>query len=321
MWGLPACSRTDDLESARALVAQATQEMARAQSLHEAGNAEGANDAALDAQESLRDARAKYLAARADQNRDVDVLIEFAEFSERMEDYDLAGEAYARAAETAESRPGLWYRAARNFIEARGRYLERVSDALAAVERANPGAAEPVSQADLAAARGDLFMALGLPIDAHARYAEALTLDANHVRARIGDASASLRLGDTARAAALAESFAAPSQGEAILLDRTLRAAYLDFRRDRMIVNETAEAHLGLAKLSVRLGFLEEARLAIERAVQLDESNVYAWNLLGSLARQAGDTERARAAFTRSLELQPDQPRTREALDALGAAD
>lgn len=322
------CSRTSDSARARVLHEQATKEIERAQSLFRQGNTEEANRAAAAAQTAMRDASNAYLSARADRSRKVD-LLKFAELSELLEDYDLAGDAFARAAnltsddtehwpEGSPDRAELWYRAARNFVAARGRYLDGAADALAEAERENAGAETPVPAADLIATRGDLFMALGLPADAHARYTEALALDANHARARIGDASASLRLGDTARASALAESFTSPSQGEAILLDRSLRAAYLDFRRDRMIVSETAEAHLGLAKLSVRLGFLEEARLAVERAVQLDGSDVYAWNLLGSLARQAGDTERARASFERSLEIQPDQPRTKQALDEIG---
>jgi tetratricopeptide (TPR) repeat protein len=239
---------------------------------------------------------------------------------ERLEDYDLAGDAFARAAEASPARADLWHRAGRNFVAARGRYLDRAADALAEAERANAAAETPVPVADLAATRGDLYMALGLPEEAAARYTEALAADAQHARARIGAAGASLELGDVVRAAELADSFAAPTQSQAILLDRTLRASYLDFRRDRVTVPETAESMRALAKISVRLGLLQEARLAIERAVQLDDADVFSWNLLGSLAHQAGDTERARTAFERSLAIQPDQPRTKEALEELGSA-
>jgi Flp pilus assembly protein TadD len=95
----------------------------------------------------------------------------------------------------------------------------------------------------------------------------------------------------------------------------------MNFRRDRVIVPDTAAAQRGLAKICVRLGFLQEGRLAIERAVHLEDTDVFSWNLLGSLSRQAGELERARVAFTRSLELEPDQPRTKQALEELGAAN
>ncbi len=318
---LAGCSRGGDLAKARGLSERAMGELERAQSLVQQGNTGEANLAAISAEDGLRNARDAYLSARADRSRDVDVLVEFAQLCERLEDFDLAGEAYARAAQTARERPDLWFRASRNFVSARGRYLDRASDALAAAEAANATAEAPVAAADLAVVHGDLFMVLGLPEDAAARYAEALESDPQHARGRIGAMGAALELGDAVRAAAMVDSFTAPTQGESILLDRTLRTSYQKFRRDRVIVPETAESMRSLARLSVRLGFLQEARLAIERAVQLDDADVFAWNLLGSLAHQSGEIARARTAFERSLAIQPDQPRTKQALDELRAAN
>jgi tetratricopeptide (TPR) repeat protein len=293
--------------------------MARAQSLQQQGQTEAAGRAALAAQNGLYRAREHFMAAEADRSRDTGVVVEFAEFSERMQDYDLAGEAFARAAALDGGRADLWHRAARNFIAAGGRYLERATPALDAAAKANGESTHAVGPADIAAARGDLMMARGLPDDAAPHYAEALAADAQHVRARIGAAGAALQLGDVERASDLADGLGAPGPAEGELLDRVLRESYLVFRRDRVVVPETAAAQRALAKLCVRLGFLEEGHLAIERAVQLDDGDVFSWNLLGSLSREAGDTARAREAFTRSLQLAPDQPRTKQALDELGA--
>lgn len=312
------CDAGDDLARARLLVQEATTEMTRAQTMHQQGQTDEANQTALAAQDGLMLARDAYLAAKADRSRDVDLLIEFGEFSERLEDNDLAGEAYARAAALDGTRADLWYRAARNFLEARGRYLDRVMESLEKAESANEGSANPVPGADLDAVRGDLFSVLGLPDDAAEFYAAALEANPQQPRARIGMAGVSLLLGDVERTVALAESFAQPTPAESVLLDRTLRSSFMAFRRDRVIVPDTAPAQRAMAKVCVRLGFMQESLLAIERAVQLDASDVFSWNMLGSLSAQAGDTQRAREAFTRSLALTPDQPRTKQALDELG---
>ncbi len=314
------CSATDRLTEARRYADAATNLMREAQELFQQGQADAANRTAENAQESMRLARDAYLAAKADRSRDVDLLIEFAELTERLEDSDLAGEAYARAAEIDGARPDLWYKAARNFVEARGRYLDLVMETLAKAEAASTGAAAPVPRADIEAVRGDVFLALGLPEDAAPHYEASLAENAQQPRARIGIAGAALQLGDVERSAALVDSFAQPTPAEAVLLDRTLRGSYMAFRRDRVIVPETAASQRALAKICVRLGFVQESLLAVESAVRLDPADVYSWNMLGSLSAQAGDTQRAREAFTQSLTLAPDQPRTKQALDELGGA-
>lgn len=312
------CSGGDDLAAARGLVENATAEMSRAQDLQRQGKLDEANAAAYAAQDMLLQARNHYLAASADRSRKADVLVEFAEFSERMEDPDLAGEAYARAARIEDARADLWFRAARNFVDAGGRYLDRVPEALDAVERANASAAKPVSLSDLETVRGEMFLALGLPDQAAPRFAAALEANPEHVRARIGGAGAALQLGEVERAADWVDGLGALDARAGALLDRVLRQAYLVFRRDRVAVPETARAQRALAKICVRLGFLREGLLAIERAVELDGGDVFSWNMIGSLAHEAGDVQRAREAFTRSLSLAPDQPRTKQELDELG---
>jgi Flp pilus assembly protein TadD len=95
--------------------------------------------------------------------------------------------------------------------------------------------------------------------------------------------------------------------------------AVRDFFDSQLFVPDTAPDHLALAKALVLAGRRSECALAAERAVALDSTSIVGWNLLGSVSRDAGDTVRARTAFTRSLELDPSQTRTREALEALNA--
>jgi tetratricopeptide (TPR) repeat protein len=272
------------------------------------------------AQDQWFDARDRYLSARADLSRDPEVLIEFAEFVEKLGDSDLAGEAYLRAAGLRPEDARLWYRAGRNFADAGGRYLIRAAEPLdraEALTRTTPGT---VTRAEIETTRGDISWKYGAYEIAAKRYAAALAADAAGVRAQIGAACAALALGDPARAEASLDKLQTIPPADAAVLAARLREAYLAFRRMNMRPLESATAYRALAGVAVRAGFIADARAAIEHALTLDDRDVFSWNMEGSLAEAAGDTARARRAYTRSLELQPDQPRTLEALARLAGA-
>jgi len=330
--GIAACVALAGCE-ARVSIAEAQREasaagelMKSAAALNAQGKSAEAEAQAKQAQEGFIRARDLYLSARADLSDEAEVLRDFAALCERLRDFDLAGEAFLRAAAQRPDDPAsatLWYSAARNFVFAGGRYLPRAAEPLDQAERLlAQGSATDVSIADIEATRGEISWKNGAYELAAKRYATALAADPQSLRAKMLSACGAIAVGDLEFAGAtLAELQAMNAPvGEGSAFDARLREAYAAFRRTRPALPEDAASYRALAGISVRVGFLDEARAAIEHAIRLDDRDVFAWNMAGSLAQQAGDVARARAAFTRSLELDPNQPRTQDALAQLTAA-
>lgn len=315
---LTACEPRATIESARAAVTEAQAVMQHAMALQQEGKTQEAQDEAQRALDGLASARDQYVSARVDRSDDPELHVEFAQLCERLGDTDLAGEAYLRAARLRSVDATLWYRAGRSFVDAGGRYLARAAEPLDLAQqfaRANPGA---VSQADIDAARGDVSWKNDAYDIAGTRYAAALAVDPANPRALLGAAQVGIALGAPTQAeAALVELQKAPI--DPVVADVRLREAYLVYRRVRPKLPENPTAYRSLAGIAVRVGFLDDARALVEHALTLAPDDVFSLNMAGSLAHRAGDIERARQVFTRSLELQPDQPRTRESLAALPA--
>lgn len=269
------------------------------------------------AQDLLYEAREEYLAARADQSRNQAVLIEFAELCERLQDYDLAGEAYERAAESNPAPADLWFKAGKNFVLAGGRYGQDAIEALNQARTMAGGNEGPNRAVDILTLLGDQYWNDSLISLAEQRYMDALAIDQKTPGANVGLACIVLVQGDPVGSSDILDRLGSLDPAGARRLDRMLREAFLTFQRKRVPIPDSAAAHRAFAKTAVRLGFLAEARLAVEKSLRMDDSDVFSWNLAGSLAAEAGDRARARAAFERSLALDPDQPRTRESLQQL----
>ncbi len=141
--------------------------------------------------------------------------------------------------------------------------------------------------------------------------------DVEALGARIALLGIDFREGRVVEAASATDQVGGLLPAEATYLDAMLQFGYEGFHETRASFEDRAENHMAYAKLLTRLNRLSEALFAFQRAAELDEENVVALNFLGSIAREVGDTERARQAFERSLEADPDQPRTRDALQAL----
>jgi Flp pilus assembly protein TadD len=71
---------------------------------------------------------------------------------------------------------------------------------------------------------------------------------------------------------------------------------------------ESAPAHAGFALASMALGNKEAARTAALQAVQLDETLLAAWGVLGVLQDQDGNYGEAQDIYTRALEQRPGDP-------------
>ncbi len=313
------CDARPTLEDARREAASADALMKSATELRAQGKLAEAEAQAVQAQDGLVQARDLYLGARADLSGRPEVLLEFAALCERLRDYDLAGEAYLHAAALRPDDAALWYGAARNFTYAGGRYLSQAADPLDQAERLVRGGAAGVSVADIEATRGEISWKNGAYGLAAQRYEAALAADPGNLRAKMLSVCGAIALGDLRSAYSLLNELQTQGApvGEGTSFDARLREAYAVYRRARPALPEDAPAYRALAGISVRAGFLDDARTAIEHALTLDDRDVFSWNMAGSLAHQAGDFERARRAFTRSLELEPNQPRTQDALSQL----
>lgn len=326
VWGLilvlaalAGCAPSISLEDARAVMATAQASIQQTLTLQQQGQTQAAMDEAKRAENALVTARDLYFSARADQSNEPEVLIEFAELCERLNDDDLAGDAYLRAANLRSADATLWYRAGRSFVDAGGRYLARAAEPLDRAEqlaRSNPGA---VSLADIETARGDVSWKNGAYDIAGTRYAAALAADPSNARALMGAAKVAVATGSPLQAETWLNELQTSARVDPAAVESRLREAYLAYRRARPALPADPAAYRALAGIAIRSGFIDEARAAVEHALTLNADDVFALNMAGSLAQRAGDYARARQLFSRSLELQPDQPRTREALAALPA--
>lgn len=65
------------------------------------------------------------------------------------------------------------------------------------------------------------------------------------------------------------------------------------------------------------VGLYEEASGALEEAVNLEDDNHEAWNVLGALYALRENHQEARKAWQRSLEIDPHQPQVKQDLKAI----
>ena len=306
------------IDEARALVEGADEKMALA--TQAPGNQAEASEHAAAARADLRAARDLYFQAGADRSRDPELLSEFAALAVRTEDYDLAAKAYRRAAEFSPETNGYWLEAGRNFV--------RVGVGMADMARESLGVSLELAQrtgdeglaALTNAQSGHLHRKLGLYELSRKYYIEALTTDPQLLSARLGLAGLNFRDGRVVEAAAMIEQIGMLQPADLMFLEAMLNFGYEGFRENRVWFTDTAANHLSYAKLLTRLQRLQDALAATQRAVELDDQSIVALNLLGSLARGVGDDARAREAFEQSLRVNPDQPRTTQALRDLESA-
>lgn len=79
----------------------------------------------------------------------------------------------------------------------------------------------------------------------------------------------------------------------------------------------TASLYRDVGFIELRAGQLVEAREDLSEALALDGTDWLAYHYLGHVYRRLGDTQAARTAWQRALELRPDFKRARDQLDRL----
>ncbi len=308
------------VEDARAAVAGAEEQLGLARETFGAGKQDEADEHLRNAKDGFANARDLYIEARADLSSDPELLEEFAASALRTEDYDLAAKAYRRAATFRPENNEYWLEAGRNFVRAGTAMADEAREALELCQARASDSGDTVLAAQASALLGHLYRELALYELAREYYESARTSDPDHLGARIGLIGLDFREGRVLEAATAAEEAGQLAPGDAGLLEMMLHFGYEGFHESHAWFADSADNHMAYAKLLTRLTRLSEAIFAVQRAVELDARNVVALNLLGSLAREAGDTARARDAFNRSLAIDPDQPRTREAIEGLASS-
>lgn len=270
-----------------------------------------------EARRLLIEARDLYEEAGAADTDAPDLLSEYARVLERTNDPDLAATVLQRLTSLSPANAEAWVRL--------GNALSRLDDsqilnAKNAYEQALSLLAEPTVYAQAHAGLGRLYYNLGLYQLAEETFIEVLPLDPQNIETIIALAALHLRRGSVVVASDTLDGMGAALAPYGVLLQEYLVKALADFDLNRVWFPDTALFHLAYAKLTYRAGRLLEAMDILARSLELDEKNHVSWNLLGSFRNQAGDVEGAREALTHSLALNPNQPRTQQILEALGAS-
>ncbi len=263
----------------------------------------------------LQDARSFFDRAQAGKSEDPDILKDYADLLIVMGDADLASEVLQRRAELTPHDAEAWFALGR-VLASRDRAYE--AEAAAALRRALTLDSANTEAASIYSELGRLYWRGGLFDLAERSYSKALAASQSDVSATIGLAALAIRKGKLAEASAQLDVLGALTPDKAGMLERMVGESLADFEQSPRWFADTAQNHMAYAKLLIRLNRLPQSVMPLERALELDPDNYVDWNLMGSVMRGLGDLKQARRAFTKSLELNPDQPRTREVLEKLG---
>lgn len=315
---LSACPSGGEFESARQRLLDMAAAAEAANKAFAEGDREQARAHQERAQQLLHDARDIYERNGAAQADDPRVLVGYGDVLRQLGDFDLAAEMYAKATGAIPDDPTLWLNLAKSYA-ALGEHS--FADAQQALERCIALEPEDRVRAEAYSELAGIYRRMGLYDFSAENLRKVLELRPNDSSARMFLAAHWARRGKVVEASEILDGISRMTQDVAVRMPEILGSAMADFERYRHVFPDEAAHHLAYAKLLIRLERTQEALPALERSVELDGSDYVAWNLLGSIARQAGNTERAREAFERSLELNPDQPRTEEALRELSMTD
>ena len=94
-------------------------------------------------------------------------------------------------------------------------------------------------------------------------------------------------------------------QGQACLATRKFAMAEEKFTGALELQPDSAEAMLGMARISHRNGDLSGATSLIEQALSAEPDNTQAWSMKGALLRSGGQTQEAIVAFDKALAIDP----------------
>ena len=266
------------------------------------------------AQEYLKQGRDLYDKAGAAASDDVEILREYGAVLTKSGDYDLAAEALRRATGLAPDDAGLWRELGRALALMGHGWAREAVQALRKSIEIDPGGAEA---AGAYAGLGRVYRQEGLYDLARESFEKALGLDPNCLPAKSGRIGSNVQEGAVREAADDLDKLGALPPEYAAQLPNLLSESLTRFQESRRWFADTAENHIAYAKILFRVGRMGDALEAAERSAKLGPGDYAAWNFIGDLSFQLDRRDRAREAYTRSLELKPDQPMTKERLQSL----
>ena len=311
---LPPPCYAGDVSEARAVMAQFDAEIKLALDARAQNDAKAFQEHQNKSDEYLKKAKQIYAEADAAISDDVDILREYGAVLMRSGDFDLAAEVFQRATKRAPGNAALWCEQGR-ALGALGH--ARAREAVQALRRAIDTDPNGPDAAETQAFLGGVYRQEGLFDLARECFHKALDLDPNLISARMGLIGLKIQDGDVTEAADDIDKLGALSPEYAAQFPALLAESVQCFQESRLWFPDTAENHISYAKILFRVGRETEALEAAERSASLNPGLHTTWNFVGDLSAQLNRPARAREAYTKSLELKPDQPMTQERLDSL----
>lgn len=240
---------------------------------------------------------------------------QYGETLELARQYDLAARGYERAWAIDPTDEYSAVAAARNYRKSGPPFFEEASNILRAVLADE--SLETIASAEANAEMGRIFHEMKLIRQAEPAYAQGLESDPDSIVARLGLAIIDISEGRLVEGNSALDQLTDLDEIDARFLDVALPDALGRLSKRQIAISPDGGSHAAYAQLLGRAGRPFEALTAIEHAVMLDSSHYVWYNLMGGFAYQQGMIERAIAAYTKSLEMNSDQPVTRQMLARL----
>lgn len=304
----------DSLSDAQAALVQYREASQAANEARAKGDESAFSEQQAKAQASLQTARKGFDEARAQDSTDVAVLKDYVTVLMQMGDADLAADVSRQWTRIVPDEAAAWYQLGRSLADMGP---GGAAEAVKALNRALEIDPQSPQAASTLLLLGKVYRTEGLHDLARQCAEKALAIDASSVPAKLALIAAKIRDGQIAEASADLDELGAIPNEYAGTVPRLFSDAINDYRESRQFFPDTADNHLAYAKLLVHAGKTEDSLAAAERAAGIEPESYTTWNLIGALSNQLGDTTKARKAYQRSLEINADQTRTKEALDAL----
>ncbi|HOJ32280.1 MAG TPA: tetratricopeptide repeat protein [Candidatus Hydrogenedentes bacterium] len=310
-----AAPASNELAEARKEYARFKTALTKAQELQNRGQAEAAEEQQRSAYEALEKAHQLFEKAGVSQSNDFDALMEYADALSWTGDSDLAREILEKAVKLKPDSQKAWLSLGKALVDLGPTYL---TDAQKAFLKALDLSKTQDEEAETRATLVLFYWNAGLYAAAKEQSSLLKEKKPDNIPNIIIQAGLATREGRFKDAEAELNSVTQLSPQQGVLLNKVLAQALDDFDLSRGFIPDEAASHAAYAKLLIRANRVEESLLPIERAVKLAPDEYTYWNTLASVCRFTNDIDRAREAYARSLELYPDQPRIRDAMESLG---
>ena len=282
------------------------------------GNADMAQKHQRNAERFVQEARTMLDDLNASRSNDFDTIVLYAEVLGSQRQYDLAAQALRRATRLVPNSPALWRSLGRALAEVGPKYTSKAHDALRHALELQP----PTElAADIHQIRGQLYLNQGLYELAQRSFEAALALNAQTPGAIAGMAALDVRHGNVAEAEARLQTITEMTPELSGQLQPMLLDALKGMDKNRAWFPDTPENHKAYGMVLLQANRYPQAIDPLQRSLDLAPGDYVTWNLLASVYRGLGNIGRAKEALQKSLELEPNQPRTQEFLQAIEQAE